>query len=276
MKIIKHINNNFALAEDSVGNLVVVQGKGIGFGMLPRELTSFEEVTRTYYDIDKSCFDIINTIPNEVITLSSRIVDHVVDELDCELSPNIVFTLADHIYFSIERYRKNMNVKPPIINDVKFLYEKEYAIGLYALDLIRSELHVILPKEEAAFIALHIINSIQTAADQEAGYFIIMSDIIKIIEESFGIKINTDNFNYSRFASHMNYFFQRVKNKELLQSKNERLYESVKNEYPEEFACVEKIAEYLSYTLQIDLNNEEKLYLTLHVNRLCSREADNQ
>ncbi|MBO4918658.1 MAG: PRD domain-containing protein [Erysipelotrichaceae bacterium] len=276
MKLIKHINNNFALAEDSVGNIVVVQGKGIGFGMLPRELTSFENVTRTYYDIDKSCFDIINTIPNEIITLSSKVVDRVMGELDCGLSPNIVFTLADHIYFSIERYRKNISVKPPIINDVKFLYEKEYAIGLYTLDLIREELHVILPKEEAAFIALHIINSIQTAADQEAGYFIIMSDIVKIIEERFDLKINTDGFNYSRFASHMNYLFQRFKNKEVLQSKNERLFESVKNEYSEEFACVEEIADYLSYTLQIDLNNEEKMYLMLHINRLCSREVNSQ
>ena len=31
MKLIKKINNNFVLAEDSAGNQVIVEGKGIGF-----------------------------------------------------------------------------------------------------------------------------------------------------------------------------------------------------------------------------------------------------
>lgn len=274
MKLIKHINNNFAVAEDASGNTVIVQGKGIGFGVLPRELTSFEGVIRTYYNIDKSYLDIIREIPNDIIALSGTIVDKAVNDLDCEFGPNIVFTLADHINFSIERYKKGIKIKSSMLNDIRFLYEKEYAIGLYALDLLKRELHEYLPKEEATFIALHIINSKLSAEDREISYEIILADVVNIIENKYGLKINKENFNYSRFASHMDFFLKRVKYKEILQTKNEKLFESVKKDFTEAYECVEEIAEYFRQTLQIELSKEEKLYLMLHINKLCDREAN--
>jgi len=274
MKLIKHINNNFAVAEDASGNTVIVQGKGIGFGVLPRELTSFEGVVRTYYNIDSTYFDIIREIPNDIISLSGKVIDKAVNDLDCELSPNIVFTLADHINFSIERYKKGITIKPFMLNDIKFLYEKEYAIGVYALDLLKKELHEYLPKEEAAFIALHIINSKLSTEDRELSYDIILTDIVNIIENKYNLKINKDNFNFSRFASHMDFFLKRVKYKEILQTKNEKLFDSVKNEYVEAYECVEEIADYFRQTLQIELSKEEKLYLILHINKLCDRETN--
>ena len=42
--------------------------------------------------------------------------------------------------------------------------------------------------------------------------------------------------------------------------------------YPDINVCVEKISKYLNDEYSINLNDEEKLYLMLHINRLCSRE----
>ena len=52
MKLIKKINNNFALAEDSGGNQVIVEGKGIGFTKMPCTITDLSCISRTYYDYD--------------------------------------------------------------------------------------------------------------------------------------------------------------------------------------------------------------------------------
>lgn len=273
MKLVKHINNNFAVAEDSAGNTIIVQGKGIGYGQLPRIIENFEGIERTYYNINESFVDVINEIPANIITISGKIVDKIIDELNYELSFSVIFTLADHINFGIERLKKNISFDSPIINDVQFLYEEEYKIGLYALDLIKKELDIVFPKQEAAFIALHIISSKQTNTTSEINTRLILFDIVEIIEKHYNLKINKDNFNYSRFSSHMDYFLKRIKNDEILQTSNERLYESVKNEYSEAYECVEKIGEYFNKKLNLVLSNEEKLYLILHVNKMCCREV---
>ena len=273
MKLVKHINNNFAVAEDSAGNTIIVQGKGIGYGQLPRIIENFEGIERTYYNINESFVDVINEIPANIITISGKIVDKIIDELIYELSSSVIFTLADHINFGIERLKKNISFDSPIINDVQFLYEEEYKIGLYALDLIKKELDIVFPKQEAAFIALHIISSKQTNTTSEINTRLILFDIVEIIEKHYNLKINKDNFNYSRFSSHMDYFLKRIKNDEILQTSNERLYESVKNEYSEAYECVEKIGEYFNKKLNLVLSNEEKLYLILHVNKMCCREV---
>lgn len=275
MKLVKHINNNFAVAEDSVGNKVIVQGKGIGFGDLPRELKNFNGVIRTYYNVDESYIGMINHIPSHVITLSGKIIDKVVNTINCKLSANIIFTLADHICFSIERYKKNMNIKMPIIYDVKNLYEKEYSIGIYALKLIREELQEFLPEEEAIYIALHIINAEEIEKNIRVSNDEVISNITVLIEDEYDIKINQDSFNYSRFVSHMNYLLKRSKAKQVIQSKNDQIFEYIKNEFPESLICANKISRYLEKEMNVRLNDEEKLYLMLHINRLCSHEACN-
>ena len=272
MKLIKHINNNFAVAEDSIGNKIIVQGKGIGFGDLPRELDSFKGVVRTYYDIDETYVSMINHIPNDIITLSGKIIDKAINALDCKLNPNIIFTLADHICFSIERYRKNMAVNMPILHDVKNFYEKEYQIGLYALKLLRTDLQEFLPNEEAAYIALHIVNAEQMEKTKKIDNDAIIANIISIIEDNYDIEINKSSFNYSRFVLHMNYILKDAKGHDP-NVKSNKIYEHIKDEFPELDECANKIIKYLKKEINITLNNEEKLYLMLHINRLCNREA---
>ena len=47
MKLLKKINNNFALAEDSKGEKVIVEGLGVGFQKMPCELTDLSIIYRT-------------------------------------------------------------------------------------------------------------------------------------------------------------------------------------------------------------------------------------
>ena len=61
MKIIKNINNNYAIALDNDGTQLVVSGKGIGFGSTPREITDLKSINRTYYNLDTIYYSMIIT-----------------------------------------------------------------------------------------------------------------------------------------------------------------------------------------------------------------------
>ena len=53
MRVIKKLNNNFAICVDGEGKELIAAGKGIGFPKTPYELEDLNLITRTFYDIDQ-------------------------------------------------------------------------------------------------------------------------------------------------------------------------------------------------------------------------------
>lgn len=277
MKIIKNINTNYAIAFDSAGNQLVVSGKGIGFGEVPREVKDLSIINCTYYDVDENYISMIKDLPEDIINVSTKIVEHARGVLENPIGSNLVFTLADHIQFSIQRHEKNLDIKLPIINDIQQLFEKEYGIGKYAVKLLRTEMKIYLPPDEAVYVALHIINAEERekngqTLDDEG----LIEDIIQIVEEEFNIEVNEDSINYSRFVSHMHYLLKRSKENKQIQSVNEKMYQTVRSGYNATAVCTDRVSDFLEKERNIKLTDEEKLYLMLHINRLCSREDCNQ
>lgn len=272
MKLLKKINNNFALAIDSAGEQIIVEGKGIGFQKMPMELKDLSLVTRTYYDTKEQDIALIRSISDEVLDISGKIYRYAENCILDRLNPNLTFILADHIQFSIERYEKKMEVKMPIYYDIRLLYPKETEIAEYAMELIRKELKIALPDSELTGIALNIINSELTSSGTEENQEELVENITRFIEKSFSIKIRRDSFCYSRFVSHMEYLLRRARESAEVSGDNLELYKTVKMEIPAVSQCVNGI-EWLLKENGFYLNEEEKLYLMLHVNRLCDREG---
>ena len=273
MEVVKKINNNAAICIDSLGNEVFAIGTGIGFPKVPYELKDLSKIQRTFYNVENSYLKLMDQIDEKVFKASIKIVDLFKNEMVDDIGSNIVFTLADHIDFAITRFKKNIKIDSPMQYEIQNLYETEYQIGLKALKIIKSDLNVRLPKEEASNIALHLINA-RAIATQENTIDVgdILNGVMDIIGKSFGMYIDRTGFNYSRFESHFRYLIERQKKEQLLKSNNARLYNEVKKQYPETYECVKKIKKYLKIELNFDLNDEESLYLILHVNRLCSKE----
>ena len=93
-----------------------------------------------------------------------------------------------------------------------------------------------------------------------------------IIELELGLHVQRDTFNYARFATHIQYLLKRVFQESYIDSDNFLMYQSICDEYQEIADCVDKICIYYQNVWSIQLSEEEKLYLILHVNRVCSRE----
>ncbi len=274
MKLIKKINNNFALAEDSGGNQVIVEGRGIGFNKMPCTINDLSCISRTYYDYDEKYLSLVADIPQEVIDTSTLIYKKLISRINCTVNDSLPFILADHINFSIERHKKGIDVQLPLYYDLQQMYPLEYEVAEYGLKVINKNLNVKLPHEEISGIMLNMINAEvnkdKITQAKENGKR--NAKVTEIIEKELHITISKDSFNYSRFLTHMNYLYSRVRNNDMQKSENQKMYISMVTKYPDINICVEKISKYLNKEYSISLNDEEKLYLILHVNRMCSRE----
>ncbi len=188
MRVIKKINNNAAICLDNNNSELVAIGTGIGFPKVPYDLNDLSIIQRTYYNVDSIYYDLLNTIPEDVLNVSIKIVDMYRSKTYEDVSSNLVFTLADHLNFAIERYHKNIKIDTPLQYDVQHLYELEYEMGLKSLKVIKKDLKINLPKSEASNIALHFINSTKTT---QYGSYVesVINEIANIIGKYFNIYI---------------------------------------------------------------------------------------
>ncbi|WP_278952422.1 CAT RNA binding domain-containing protein [Lactobacillus apis] len=106
MQVIKRINNNVAVCLDQNHDELVAFGKGIGYPKTPYELTDLSKIKLTFYRIDSRNFKLIKEIPENVLELSADIIQQAQTILSQDLNQNILFSLADHINFAIERSKK--------------------------------------------------------------------------------------------------------------------------------------------------------------------------
>ena len=271
MKLLKKINNNFALGLDSNNEQVIVEGKGIGFVKMPCEFNELDKITRTYYDFNERYIDLINSIPQEVLDTANNIYEYFTSKIDCYVNPNLPFILADHINFSIERMTKNIFVGMDMYYDLMHLHPVEYEVSEYALKVIKKNLGVTLPPNEKTGIILNLVNAEANIKKETSKTEKYINQMIDIIENDMNVSIDKNSFNYSRFVSHVEYLFKRLSNKSSIISENKMIYDSLKDKFQKTSNCVDHISDYIEKMEGTSLSQEEKLYLILHVNRLCER-----
>ena len=116
-------------------------------------------------------------IPLEYIQVSNEIISYAKYSLGKRLNDNVYITLTDHISFAIERYKQGLNFKNALLWEIKRFYNHEFLIGKEALAIIKKRLDVVLPEDEAASIAMHILKG---EHDQEMPELV---DLFKLIDE---------------------------------------------------------------------------------------------
>ena len=276
MIVVKNINNNVALCLDSKGQEVVVFGKGVGFLKPPSEVP-LSKIQRTFYDLNRKFLPLLDDIPLDVIDFTAQQVAQIRGQLPYETNANLIMTLADHLAFAMTRAKKGIYTPMPSIYEMEQNYPVEIGIGRQIVNAMEQTFHVKLPKGEVQGVAMHFINaslgspsSGQLTAEEE--YETILERMTQIVEYALQVTIRRDTFNYARFATHVQYLLKRVQAESSIDSDNLQVYASIRDEYKDVSACVDQIHEYLQRNWSIDLSEEEKLYLIMHINRVISQE----
>lgn len=280
MRVTKKLNNNFAICVDKEGQEFIAYGKGIGFPKTPYEITDPTVIDRRFYDVDQKYLALFNELPEKVLHFTVKLVDIAKNELDYELNPNIVLTLADHINFCIQRARSHIYVQMPLIYEVEQQYPREGKLGRYALKQIERRFAIQLDQNEASGIAMHFVNARFNAKTKmdvsmlwQARYDDVLEDTVSIVEDEIGIVINRSSFNFARYSSHLMYLLQRLGSGSILDSNMSDMYSALKADRPAIARCVDLIRQYFQDKWNLPLSEEEQLYLFMHINRICTREG---
>lgn len=272
MHVERIINNNVISAYDPKGKEVVIMGKGIGYYAKQGKGIDSALIEKIFYLESQNAVDkfkeLVENLPLEHIQVSNEIITYADKVLTGKLNPNIYITLTDHINFAIERFRQELLFDNPLLWDVQRLYRQEYLIGEYAVALIDKRLGIRLPIDEAASIALHIVNAeYNTVMSQTMNITKLLPQVLQLVKEDFGITLEANTLPYERFVTHLRSLVQRILSREQLDNIDMEFCEMVKNLYPREYRCSEKITDYLTNSFEDGIVADELAMLSIHIRR---------
>ena len=275
MKITKVINNNVVCAFNEDNKEVVIMGKGLGFKAKEGKVIDDSKIEKIFVMNNKSSVEkfkqLLENLPIEHFKVSNEIIAYAKEILGVKINPNIYITLTDHINFAVYRFKSGIQFSNPLLWEVRQFYKSEYFIGEYAVNLIEKKLGVKMNKDEAANIALHIVNAEYNTEMKDAMKFTnVIGQVLKIIEEFYNIKLDENNLHYSRFITHLKFLCQRVFTSDMLESNEDPLAEMIISSYPREYRCSLKIKDYIEENYNEIISQEELAYLTVYIKRMCT------
>lgn len=276
MMIYKVINNNQVICLDGQNKECIVIGRGIGFKAKTGQNVPEEKIEKIFKldnpAVNSKFQQLVEKIPLEHIEVTDEIISYVKCSLGKKLSDNIYVALTDHINFAIERQQQGIEFHNALLWEVKRFYHHEFELGEHAIRHIKTKLGIQLPEDEAGFIALHIVNAeIDAQMDQTVAMTQIIHGVLNIVKYYFRMEFPEDSLDYDRFLTHLRFFAQRVVGGKLYTTDDPAFCDMIRQQYPAEYGCVEKIREYVVREYEHEMTEEEMMYLTVHIRRLVKQ-----
>ena len=277
MRIKKLINNNILCVIDEKGNELIVTGRGIGFGRHRGEFVDPQCIERTYRMEEKAeqrkLRELVEKIPMEHLTLTETLIEYIKTQIPQKLNESLLITLADHISFAILRKAQGMEFSNPLKGSIMCYYPTEYHLGQYCLKIIREQLGVTLHEDEAAFIALHIVNAeLNTNMSEMYDITRLIEGTIAVVEYFYQKQFDRESLDFNRFVVHLRYFAQRLFQGKIMEDaqgeRDEMFRQLIMNNCKEHYKCALCIAEFIKNTYHKELSDEELTYLTIHLKRI--------
>ena len=281
MIVEKVLNNNVVVSIDpKTKKEVILMGSGIAFNKKPGQQIDEKKIEKTFVVDDENLGNkikkLINQIPEGIFEITDEIITHAIVELNTVLDKQIYVSLADHIAFAVKRFRSGIIIKNELLNEVRRVHKAEFKVSLWAVDYINEKLGIELPEDEAGFIALHFVNAgyIETTMKSITSTKII-KDILNIIKYNFAIELDEDDLNYDRLLTHLKYFAKRIVNNNQSNSTDSGFIKMISTTYPEAYECAVKIGDYILKNNDYYVNDDEIVYLTMHIQRVITVAREN-
>ena len=267
------INNNVVSSRGDDGKEVVVMGRGLGFGKKKGDILPEAYIDKIFTIEDETELrkfkDLLVSIPIEHLQVSNEIISYAKEKLDTKLHPNIYLTLTDHISFAIKRKEEGQIFQIPMENEIKRFFPLEYQIGEQSVELIYKRLGYQLPPDEAAALAIHFVNAEFDIKSRDTWIITKMiGDILNIISEKIdGLK--EESVEKDSFMANLKLLSYRLAMTQPLKEKgDEKLYNFVKENYPDEWEIIEEVNDYITAEYNCKLTEEEKLHFTIQIKRI--------
>ena len=273
-RVRKALNHNTLIAismEDNQEYLLI--GKGIGFGKKVSERFEIPETTEcTVYSLleqtePEKTMELLKGIDPIYLEIAEKVLTKS-EEVFGKIDRRILFPMADHIAFAVQRIRANEQISNPLTNDIRALFHMEYKTAEFVKEILWEMLQVEIDEHEIGYIALHIHSAIEN--ENVALSMLIaqaVHECIRIVEEETCRTIDVMSLSYNRLMNHIRYMVARaIKGEKLKLSMND--YMSVK--FPKSYGMAKEVCKHLERQLQRNspLDEDEIGYLAMHIERV--------
>ena len=273
-RVRKALNHNTLIAISMENNQeYLVIGKGIGFGKKVSERFEIpENIECSVYSLQEQtergkAMELIKGIEPVYLEIAGKVLAKS-EEVFGKIDKRILFPMADHIAFAVQRIRANEQISNPLTDDIRALFHMEYKTAECVKDILWEMLQVEIDEHEIGYIALHIHSAIEdenVALSMQIAMAV--RGCIRIIEEETGQTIDVMSLSYNRLMNHIRYMVARaIKGEKLKLNMND--YMSVK--FPKSFWMATEVCKQLEKQLHRNppLDEVEIGYLAMHIERV--------
>ena len=273
-RVRKALNHNTLIAISMENNQeYLVIGKGIGFGKKVSERFEIpENIECSVYSLQEQtergkAMELIKGIEPVYLEIAGKVLAKS-EEVFGKIDKNILFPMADHIAFAVQRIRANEQISNPLTDDIRILFHMEYKTAECVKDILWEMLQVEIDEHEIGYIALHIHSAIEdenVALSMQIAMAV--RECIRMIEEETGQTIDVMSLSYNRLMNHIRYMVARsIKGEKLKLNMND--YMSVK--FPKSFWMATEVCKQLEKQLHrtSPLDEVEIGYLAMHIERV--------
>lgn len=273
-RVRKALNHNMLIAISMENNQeYLVIGKGIGFGKKVSERFEIpENIECSIYSLNEQtergkAMELIKGIEPVYLEIAGKVLAKS-EEVFGKIDKRILFPMADHIAFAVQRIRANEQISNPLTDDIRALFHMEYKTAECVKDILWEMLQVEIDEHEIGYIALHIHSAIEdenVALSMQIAMAV--RECIRMIEEETGQTIDVMSLSYNRLMNHIRYMVARsIKGEKLKLNMND--YMSVK--FPKSFWMATEVCKQLEKQLHRNspLDEVEIGYLAMHIERV--------
>jgi beta-glucoside operon transcriptional antiterminator len=272
MQIDRILNNNVVITLGENQQETVVMGKGIGFQKKPGEsinpqlIEKIFSLNNPYSDHFKA---LLEQVPASCISATEEIIALAKTRLATKLHASVLISLVDHLHYALQRFAENITIPNALLWEIKKLYASEFAIGKESLQIIYRHTGVLLPEDEAGYIALHLVNAqLNDNMQNTMKITRFMQDILSLVQYHFTLEYNEDSLSYQRFITHLKFFAQRIFDRKFVNNDDPSLPRLVREKYVASHECAEKINKYIALHHDHALTEDELMFLTIHIEQL--------
>lgn len=249
MRVVKVINNNNLCVLDDNGHEQIVSGKGIGFGKKYGDKVDRNDIQKTYLitdsKIQEKMISLLKEIPEEYMNLANEIVEYIKKEYPAKLNDSIEAAYPDAL-----------------------------KMGEYAVEKMNEKLSLSMARDEAGFIAMHVINAqLDTKMDEVYDITKLINGCIETAEFALQMKFDQNSESYKSFVDYLKYVSLRLLRRKALPEgldQDKAFVKMMKKYCKARYLCAGKIQEYILKTFQIDISEDVVLTLTIYLKRLSS------
>ena len=273
-RISKVLNHNGVIVIDlNDQKEYVLLGKGAGFGRKIGERMEKPE-TCTVYSLQETsskgdAADLIKSVAPEYFQMANQILNAAEEQFG-KVDRSILFSMADHIAFAVERIKRGEQISNPLTEDIQALFYSEFKIACMLKEMLKKEKNIEIDDDEVGYVALHIHSALEEESVSVSMQMArAVRECVSLIEEKKGIHINIISLSYNRLMNHVKYMVARALNGESLKI---NMNDYVEYKFPESYALAKTVCEHMSKALRVTLEDMEIGYLAMHIERVSMGE----